>query len=590
MESLRSRTSRCVIGFMAACGGCADVSGTDKAESDTSDTATCESPNTWYRDADGDGFGSATETISSCMAPEGYVEDRSDCEDMISNVYPGAIEICNDGRPNDCDDVDGIAAADACPVDGPYNPSGGTLFVTGEEEEAGAGAVVAGAGDVNGDGRADLLIGGPYDEPGVGYLVLGGVTGVQSLAEAHARLEVADVEPIQVASSLSSAGDMDGDELPDIVVGAPDPYGLASASDTGAAYVVSGLVSGAVDLSRAAGILGGEDRLDTAGYSVAGVGDVDGDGWGDVLVGAPHVDGSSIESDAGYCPDVDDMGVDPGVEAGAAYLNAGPVSGTSSLADAQAKLLGEDSADVAGWSVAGAGDLDGDGLSDLLIGAIGHCAGGYDAGAVYAVLGPVNGTGYLADADGKMVGEGLESHLGEALSSAGDVNGDGTPDVLIGAPDLDGPDTSLQGRVYLFEGPALGTVSVTEAVASFEGESEGFGAGRSVSSAGDIDRDGFDDLLIGSVLMGPDYTFPGGAYVIFGPAIGSQSLASAPVKFKGAANESVGWSVAGVGDTNLDGVPDLLIGIFQDDTAYHWAGAAALILGGGPAFTGTWGP
>ena len=156
---------------------------------------------------------------------------------------------------------------------------------------------------------------------------------------------------------------MNGDGWDDLLVGA-----RGEDSSTGAVYLVLGPVSGTVDLGAADAKLTGEAEFDYAGGSVSGAGDVNGDGWDDLLVGAPYEDSG-------------------GSGAGAAYLVLGPVSGTVDLAAANAKLTGEAGSDWAGYSVSGAGDVNGDGSDDLLVGAYGEDTGGSDAGAAYLVLG-----------------------------------------------------------------------------------------------------------------------------------------------------------------------------------------------------------
>src|SRR6185436_13418728 len=117
---------------------------------------------------------------------------------------------------------------------------------------------------------------------------------------------------------------------------------------------------------------------------------------------------------------------------GAAYLVLGPVTGTLDLALADAKLVGEEPDDLAGHSVSDAGDVDGDGHDDLLVGALGNDEGGSTAGAAYLVVGPVTGTLDLSRADAKLVGEAPNDWCGISVSGAGDVDGDGHDDLLVG--------------------------------------------------------------------------------------------------------------------------------------------------------------
>ena len=197
-------------------------------------------------------------------------------------------------------------------------------------------------------------------------------------------------------------------------------------ANAGIAYLIYGPVLGDIDLATADARLLGEAG-DLAGHSVAGAGDVNGDGFDDLIVGADGHDGYR----------------------GAAYLIHGPVAGDIDLAMASARFLGEASSD-AGWAVAAAGDINGDGLDDLLIGAKG--LNGHDGGA-YLIFGPAAGDVDLANADVRFLGA-TGSQLGISVASAGDVDGDGRIDVLLGAWAHDGSATS-SGAAYLMLGGGL---------------------------------------------------------------------------------------------------------------------------------------
>ena len=250
---------------------------------------------------------------------------------------------------------------------------------TGELEHTYAGHSVSNAGDVDGDGRDDLVIAAPYnggsDEwPGKVYLFLG-----QSLGS-NSSLNVADADYTftgensndNAGKSVSSAGDVDGDGKDDLLIGAR--WNDSAGTDAGKVYLVLGESLGStsnLSLADADYTFAGEGSEDDAGHSVAGAGDVDGDGKDDLLMGAPFND-------------------EGGPGAGRAYLFLGKSLGnTSSLnvADADYILTGEDQGDIAGYSVSGAGDVDGDGKADLLVGGAGNDERGDAAGKAYLILG-----------------------------------------------------------------------------------------------------------------------------------------------------------------------------------------------------------
>jgi hypothetical protein len=252
-------------------------------------------------------------------------------------------------------------------------------------------------------------------------------------------------------------------------------------------------VTGAVTLpDQADAALEGETGDDWAGISVTGPGDLDSDGHGDLLVGAPGWPGPYTGYDYNY---------------GTAYLWHGPVSGTHSLADADAILRSAGGADYAGMSVASAGDVNGDAVPDLLVGCLDtdHMFK-FDPGQAYLVLGPgPSGEVSLDDSDAELVSTvraDLDS-AGYPVAGAGDVDGDGFGDVLVGAQDDDDGGRDA-GAAYLVLGPMTGTVSLGDGI-KIVGEDPDANAGFSLAGAGDTDGDGLDDILVGA----PDWSITG---------------------------------------------------------------------------------
>ena len=223
----------------------------------------------------------------------------------------------------------------------------------------------------------------------------------------------------------------------------------------------------------------GEDLIDYAGRSVSSAGDVNGDGFDDILIGA--------------------YGNDDGLTgAGQTYLILGHNNtwqNNINLGNVNSSWWGEDSVDYSGRSISSAGDVNGDGFDDIIIGADGDEDGGDDAGQTYLILGH-NGSWQmdndLSNANASWYGEHESDESGESVSGAGDVNGDGFDDILIGAPDND-EGGSWAGQVYLILGHN-GTWqmdnNVSEVNASWWGEDTSDDAGASVSGAGDVNGDG----------------------------------------------------------------------------------------------------
>ena len=288
----------------------------------------------------------------------------------------------------------------------------------------------------------------------------------------------------------------------------------------------------------------GEAAGDSFGWAVSELGDVDGDGAKDAIIGAPF--NAAI-----------------GMSSGKTYVYSG---GTGALIYEMAGLLGERH----GFAIADAGDADGDGVTDILAGAPG--GGPIGAGLVYLHSGA---TGQVLHA---FAGEAAGDNFGFAVSSAGDVDGDGRSDILIGAAGNDATGDA-SGRAYLYSGDDYTLIR------AFDAEAAGGRLGSGVASVGDITGDGVPDQIVAARDAGP--AAAGKAYVYSGV---DGSLAF-PALEPDATGGDFGWFfVAGVGDVDNDGTPDMYVGDFSDATlgagtgrAYVFSGADATLLHG---FTG----
>ncbi|MBN2170128.1 MAG: FG-GAP repeat protein [Candidatus Krumholzibacteriota bacterium] len=426
--------------------------------------------------------------------------------------------------------------------------------IYGETDTEGFGYEVATAGDVNGDGYADVLLGArshtdDYSGEGKAYLYLGYYDG---LATTPFWTETGGEEGASYGA-VATAGDVNGDGFSDILIGACNADGASV--DRGMCYCYHGRG----DAPRLEVGWAGDSGQTTAhlGWGLAMIGDVNGDGYDDALLGAPDYDNGQTDE-------------------GAAWLFLGSHLGLSFVpvwycesnqADAQF-----------GYALAGAGDVNGDGLADVIVGADYYDEDYTNEGAAFVWYSATGGipNGTPANAHWSGFGGQANARYGRAVAGAGDVNGDGYADIVVGAPNLDNPTTN-EGGVYGYYGSAAGLPADHDWFRDTGSGSCSFGW--CLASAGDFNGDGYSDIIVGA----PDYNHPtnneGLVFLYTGSATGLQT--SAPYWWAQSDQENAlfGYDVCG-GDFNGDGYGDVAVGAPYWDGGHTDEGAIFVWYGG----------
>ncbi len=496
-------------------------------------------------------------------------------------------------------DVNGDGYADvtaAAPFDDDANPDEGAVFVylgtplgisgvpfarvDGNQGSPDFGSGLAGAGDVNGDGYADVIVGASVFDAGAindgaAFVYHGGGSGLGfANVVSPGSLLNPGVSNSDFGRSVSSA-DVNGDGHADVIVG--DPGYDNGQTDEGAAFVWHGSASGinepAVDT-----LLQSNQSGALFGKSVSGAGDVNGDGYADLIVGAESYDAFP-----------------PFQNEGTAFVFMGSASGIAdgNPTTANARIIGDSTNDYIGTSVASAGDVNGDGYGDVIVGA--EFFGVNDEGAAFVFHGSASGMSnvspYYAGTHGgtHLVSDQI-ARMGHSVAGAGDVNGDGYGDVLVGAPDYDSPEAD-GGAAFVFLGSASGIPYSTPTTAATRLVSNAASTrlGWSVSGAGDVNGDRYGDVIVGRE------GFLGAAYVFHGSATGIADANAATAATQLESSEfTFGESVSGAGDVNGDGYGDVVVGApsyfidaDSEGVAFVFHGSASGIASGHPQTAAT---
>ncbi|MFO0560284.1 MAG: FG-GAP-like repeat-containing protein [Polyangiales bacterium] len=382
--------------------------------------------------------------------------------------------------------------------------------------------------DFNGDGFGDAAIGAPEARARAG-LVQVHLGGRDSIAQAESAMVFGSAGRFGFAAA--SVGDVNGDGFGDLAIAAPDDNGEA-----GSVFVMFGSAQG-IDPMAARTHIAGRSAGDHFGSSIAAAGDLDGDGYGDVVIGAPTANSAQ----------------------GRAWVYFGAPGG---LSGGGVELIGErEPAAQFGGSVTGACDLDGDGLSDLVIGSPTGRAG---SGVAYLYRGSGSRTLSARTAIEPVA---PSDWFGFSVTRAGDVNGDGACDLVIGAPNSGGG----RGAAHVYA--ARADWSGASATLSLSGPAQSQGFGYAIAEARDLDGDGLDDLAVGA----PGDAAASYVYVFRGSSSGAVEPAPWSTTTLPAQINRFGRAVGGRADFNGDGYFDLIVG----EPEWGALGGRVMIVHGG---------
>ncbi len=408
---------------------------------------------------------------------------------------------------------------------------------------------VSSAGDVNGDGYADLILSVFQSDYGISKdgkvsLYLGTGSGL-------GREPVWSGTNAQAASSfgetVANAGDVNGDGFGDIIIGAS--HYSNGQDNEGAAFVYYGSPQG---LGKTPGWTAESNQANAFfGNSVSSVGDVNKDGFADVVIGAPFYDDGETNE-------------------GAIFVYLGSANGLSK--DPSWYAEGDQVNAYFGKAVAGAGDVNHDGFSDIIVGAPNFDNGQNNEGRAFLFLGSIMGItrspAWTAESNQ------AEANFGSSLACAGDVNGDGFSDVVIGANRWD-EQMSNMGKIYVYLGSSNGFNIYPDW--SYTGTIVDGNLGVCVASAGDINGDGYTEIIVGNNPTNQEKN-KGSAFVFYGSVRG-MSGQMATISLPKNAQAVIGQSVASAGDTNGDGYSDVIAGIIWDQPENSNQGKAIIVLG-----------